>query len=214
MPITSITAPHVCATLPIICVAPVKLYLASYLYNPHSPASDKVSSLVLHRSLTKPLWQHFECNLLICQLGELSYMHARGHRPSTLAPLMISACQPLSYTGGVSKPVPAHQFQLAAAQLYGGSSPAQLAALEMALQEHFGAPFATLGHGTSLLQCLTTDEVMLQTVTAVAPTVPLHKVGLLVWSEHDMWTRTFGHMPGHLSSHTSLIDHIPHVVFG
>ena len=65
----------------------------------------------------------------------------------------------------------------AAAQLHAGSSPQQLADLELALQGHFKAPsFAALGHGGSLLQCCADDPVMLQTLSLVSSTVPLSKV--------------------------------------
>ncbi|KAL3160999.1 hypothetical protein ABBQ38_009386 [Trebouxia sp. C0009 RCD-2024] len=75
------------------------------------------------------------------------------------------------------KPVSGQQLLTAAAQLYTGSSPQQLADLELAMQGHFKAPsFAALGHGASLLQCCAEDPVMMQTVSSVSSTVPLSKV--------------------------------------
>lgn len=71
----------------------------------------------------------------------------------------------------------AQELHAAAAQLHAGSSPQQLADLEVALQGHFKAPtFAALGHGGSLLQCCADDPVMLQTLALVSSTVPLSKV--------------------------------------
>ena len=75
------------------------------------------------------------------------------------------------------KPVSGQQLLAAAAQLYTGSSPQQLAELEVAIQRHFKAPsFAALGHGATLLQCCAGDPVMLQTMSSVSSTVPLNKV--------------------------------------
>lgn len=75
------------------------------------------------------------------------------------------------------KPVSSQELHAAAAQLHAGSSPQQLADLELALQGHFKAPsFAALGHGGSLLQCCADDPVMLQTLSLVSSTIPLSKV--------------------------------------
>lgn len=75
------------------------------------------------------------------------------------------------------KQVSSPELHAAAAQLHAGSSPQQLADLELALQGHFKAPsFAALGHGGSLLQCCADDPVMLQTLSLVSSTVPLSKV--------------------------------------
>ena len=87
----------------------------------------------------------------------------------------------LTCAGKDFKPVSAQQLHVAAAQLHVGSSPKQLADLELAIQGHFKAPsFAALGHGASLLQCCSDDPVMMQTISAVSPTVPLNKVRMLL----------------------------------
>ncbi len=83
----------------------------------------------------------------------------------------------MSFAGKEFKPISAQQFHAAAAQLYVGSTPAQLASLELVLQAHFSAPsFSALGHGPSFLQACSEDEVIMQTVSAAAATVPLNKV--------------------------------------
>ena len=83
------------------------------------------------------------------------------------------------------EPTPAQQLHMTAAQLYQGSSPAQLLSLELALQQHFKAPsFEALGHGASLLQCCSQDEAMMQIVAEQATTVPLSKVRCLLPSHN------------------------------
>lgn len=92
----------------------------------------------------------------------------------------VSSCnmqQLVGHAGKEFKPVSGQQLLTAAAQLYTGSSPQQLANLELAMQGHFNAPsFAALGHGASLLQCCAEDPVMMQTMSLVFSTVPLSKV--------------------------------------
>ncbi len=85
----------------------------------------------------------------------------------------------MSFAGKEFKPISAQQFHAAAAQLYVGSTPAQLASLELALQAHFNAPsFSALGHGPSFLQACSEDEVIMQIVSAAAAAAifPLSKV--------------------------------------
>lgn len=78
------------------------------------------------------------------------------------------------HAGEGFKPVSAQELRAAAAQLHAGSSPQQLADLEVVIQSHFKAPtFAALGHGASLLQCCADDPLMLQTLALVSSTVPL-----------------------------------------
>ena len=86
----------------------------------------------------------------------------------------------LPHSGERFEPVALDEFHAAAAKLYGGSSPSQLASLEVALQKNFRAPsFGALGYGPSLLQCCSTDEAMMHVVASVT-NVPLNKVSLLV----------------------------------
>ncbi|DBA85049.1 TPA: hypothetical protein ACH3X2_005780 [Trebouxia sp. C0005] len=80
-------------------------------------------------------------------------------------------------TGKEFKSISAQQFHAVAAQLYAGSTPAQLASLERVLQARFNAPsFSALGHGPSFLQACSEDEVIMQIVSAAAATFPLSKV--------------------------------------
>lgn len=83
----------------------------------------------------------------------------------------------MSSAGKDFKPIAAQHFHAAAAQLYVGSTPTQLASLELLLQAHFNAPsFNALGHGSSILQACSEDEVIMQIVSAAAATFPLSKV--------------------------------------
>ena len=91
--------------------------------------------------------------------------------------LGIICCVKMSFAGKEFKPISAQQFHAAAAQFYVGSTPAQLASLELALQAHFNAPsFTALGHGPSFLQACSEDEVIMQIVFAATATFPLSKV--------------------------------------
>lgn len=83
----------------------------------------------------------------------------------------------MSFAGKEFKSISAQQFHAVAAQLYAGSTPAQLASLERVLQARFNAPsFSALGHGPSFLQACSEDEVIMQIVSAAAATFPLSKV--------------------------------------
>lgn len=68
----------------------------------------------------------------------------------------------------------------AVTELCKGSSPLQLATLELDVQQYFKAPsFAALGHGSSLLQLCGQDEHIVKTVTSAGQSVaPLAQVQL------------------------------------
>ena len=59
------------------------------------------------------------------------------------------------------------QMHKAVTDLCKGSSPTQLANLELDVQQQFKAPsFAALGHGSSLLQLCRQDETVMKTITS------------------------------------------------
>ena len=73
------------------------------------------------------------------------------------------------------------QMHKAVTDLCKGSSPSQLAKLELDVQQQFKAPsFAALGHGSSLLQLCRQDETVMKTITARGQSVaPLAQVNLV-----------------------------------
>ena len=74
--------------------------------------------------------------------------------------------------GGKFRPVSSDKMYKAVAELCKGSSPLQLAKLEVEVQQHFKAPsFAALGHGASLLQLCRQDESIMKLVTSAGQSV-------------------------------------------
>lgn len=71
------------------------------------------------------------------------------------------------HAGRSFRPVSSQQIYQAVAELCKGSSPSQLASLELELQQRFKAPsFAALGHGSSLLQLCGQDEQVMKIVSS------------------------------------------------
>ena len=134
------------------------------------------------QAMLAPLGQLALLAFLCCSCAAAPAKQLTALRPRTLQELALIAITQRSIidvnaAGAGFKPISAQQLHAAAAQLYNGSNPAQLADLESALRSHFKAPsFAALGHGPSLLQCCSRDQAMLSLMSTQTATVPLDKV--------------------------------------